>query len=195
MEAMPSVFAAPEASCLAYVVLGTLRLGQSLPPGRGNLTLVSAPAPHFPGAGAFATRCYRCAEHPVTPLRLSQEPAISRGGRLSGSTWLIDSAVLPPLAWSWDSDHAGASGKLRMEYDRQRSIRQRRHPAGNRRSGRTLQAPKPMQAYRVWLDQLEQGNVSHGHTGEVEAVPWRATEAMTSCGFQGWVKAAARPGP
>jgi hypothetical protein len=80
MEAMPSVFAAPEASCLAYVVLGTLRLGQSLPPGRGNLTLVSAPAPHFPGAGAFATRCYRCAEHPVTPLRLSQEPAISRGG-------------------------------------------------------------------------------------------------------------------
>jgi hypothetical protein len=31
---------------------------------------------------------------------------------------------------------------------------------------------------RVRLDQLEQGNAARGHAGEVEAVPWRATEAI-----------------
>jgi hypothetical protein len=35
-----------------------------------------------------------------------------------------------------------------------------------------------MQTYRIRLDQLEQRNASHSHTGEVEAVRWRATEAM-----------------
>jgi hypothetical protein len=33
---------------------------RSVPSSRqGKLTLVSAPAPHFPGAGVFGTRCYR----------------------------------------------------------------------------------------------------------------------------------------
>jgi hypothetical protein len=43
-----------------------------------------------------------------------------------------------------------------------------------------LQAPQPMQTYRIRLDQLEQRNASHNHTGEVEAARWRATEAMTN---------------
>jgi hypothetical protein len=84
---------------------------------------------------------------------------------------------------AWDSGNAGASGKLRLESDRERSIRRRRHSASNRRSGRALQAPQPMQTDRVRLDQLKQKNAARGHAGEVEAVPWRATEAITSRRF------------
>src|SRR5450755_1280285 len=108
---------------------------------------------------------------------------LARRGHRGGSTWLIDSAVLPPWLRHGDSDHAGASGKLRMECDRERSIRQRRLPAGNRRTGRALQAPQPVQTYRIRLDQLKQGNASHGHTGEVEAIRCGAIEAMPSRRF------------
>jgi hypothetical protein len=38
-----------------------------------------------------------------------------------------------------------------------------------------------MQTHHVRLGQLEQGNAARGHAGEVEAVRWRAIEAMTSC--------------
>jgi chromate transporter len=41
-------------------------------------------------------------------------------------------------------------------------------------------AAVPMQAHRVRLDQLEQGNAARSHAGEVEAAPRRALEAMTS---------------
>jgi hypothetical protein len=70
-----------------------------------------------------------------------------------------------------------------MECDRERTIRQRRLPAGNRRTERALQAPQPVQAYRIRLDQLEQGNASHSHTGEVEAVLCRGMEAVISRRF------------
>jgi hypothetical protein len=40
-----------------------------------------------------------------------------------------------------------------------------------------------VQAHRVRLDQLEQGNAARGHAGEVETVPCRAVEAMTSRRF------------
>jgi hypothetical protein len=40
-----------------------------------------------------------------------------------------------------------------------------------------------MQAYRVRLDQFEQGNAARGHAGEVEAVRARSTEAMTTRRF------------
>ena len=40
-----------------------------------------------------------------------------------------------------------------------------------------------MQTYRDRLDQFEQGNAARGHTGEVEAVRARPTEAMTTRRF------------
>jgi hypothetical protein len=40
-----------------------------------------------------------------------------------------------------------------------------------------------VQTHRVRLGQLEQGNAARGHAGEVEAVPCRGMEAVTSRRF------------
>jgi hypothetical protein len=81
------------------------------------------------------------------------------------------------------SGNAGARKQFRLESDRERSIGRRRQPGSDRRDGRSVQAPLPMQTYHIRLDQFEQGNAARGHAGEVEAAPCRAMEAMTSRRF------------
>jgi hypothetical protein len=75
------------------------------------------------------------------------------------------------------SGNAGARKQLWLESDRDRSVGRRRHPGSDRRTGRSVQAPLPMQTYRIRLDQFEQGNAARGHASEVEAVRCGAIEA------------------
>jgi hypothetical protein len=69
--------------------------------------------------------------------------------------------------------------QLWLESDRDRTIGQRRHPGGDRRSGYALQVAQSVRTHRTRLGQLEQGNAARGHAGEVEAVPRWGMEAVT----------------
>jgi hypothetical protein len=67
---------------------------RSVPSSRqGKLTLVSAPAPHFPGAGVFGTRCYRrrcCAYTRARDLARRASERVDLVDRLGCAPWRAD---------------------------------------------------------------------------------------------------------
>jgi hypothetical protein len=52
------------------------------------------------------------------------------------------------------------------------------HTASHRRSWGALHARECEQTYRVRLGEFRQGNATHGHAGEVEAILSRAAAAL-----------------
>jgi hypothetical protein len=75
--------------------------------------------------------------------------------------------------------NASAQKQLWLESDRDRSIGRRRHLRSDLQTGAAL----PMQPYRIGLGEFGQRRAARGHEGEMEAVPRRASEAMTSGRF------------